>query len=189
MAPLRVRQKLDTDNGGAFSATQFRTPNGGWEQHFKSYVKLRDMTEVVGFLPDPNIAIVASNMGRDKVELYSYDIAARKRLDTVFAHKFFDADGVVQYPYTGSGNLKLGDIIAVRYNGPSEDDVQWIAPEFISLDKAIKSYFHLADSSTTLIDPATNISAVVNYPSGGKNYAIPRFNPNTHRVNFYNFYT
>ncbi|WP_312687472.1 hypothetical protein, partial [Brevundimonas nasdae] len=72
---LRVRVIADRDANGFFIATQFRNASGGWEEHFRSHVKNREVFSVAGFSTDPNIAYVISNRGRDKAAVFEYNIA------------------------------------------------------------------------------------------------------------------
>jgi hypothetical protein len=46
------------------SAAEIREPGSDrWVEHFRSYVKDRDVIAVVGFAKDPNTAFVLSNVG------------------------------------------------------------------------------------------------------------------------------
>ncbi len=169
---IRARLKGQIDGGGAYVAAEFRNASGGWEEHFRSYVKTRDVVQVIGFSEDPNIAYVLSNTGRDKSEIYEYDIAARKKLDTVFSHKLFDATGVVQFALRGAPSLKFGELIGLQYEGPRGDDIVWVAPEFQALDKSIRAALNLTTEPTVFTDTATGIAATVPYATGGKSYTI-----------------
>jgi len=91
---LRARLRTHQDDTGAYVATEFRNAaTGGWEEHFRSYAKDRNVTEVVGFSSDPNIAYLVSNVGQDKSILYEYDIAKRTKVDVLFQHKFSTQPG------------------------------------------------------------------------------------------------
>jgi pimeloyl-ACP methyl ester carboxylesterase len=169
---VRARLKGDIDGGGAFVAAQFRSATGAWEEHFRSYVKARDVVQVIGFTEDPNVALILSNVGRDKNEIYEYDIAARKKLAPLFSHKLFEASGVVQYPFRNSATMKFGELIGLRYDGPSGDEIVWVAPQFQALDKAIKAALNITEVPTVVADSATGATAKIPLPLDGKHYSI-----------------
>lgn len=89
-----AKSRGGSDDKGAFIAIDFRGKNGEWEEHFRSYVKDRDVVDVVARGTKPDSAIIQSNVGREFAGLYEYDIGARKITSTVFEHKYFDATGV-----------------------------------------------------------------------------------------------
>lgn len=89
-----AKSRAGIDATGPFIAIDFRSPDGEWVEHFRSYVKDRDIVDVVAPGLKPGTAIVRSNVGREFTALYEYDIAARKMGAPVFEHKYFDASGV-----------------------------------------------------------------------------------------------
>ncbi|XMM83479.1 hypothetical protein WG628_14605 [Stenotrophomonas maltophilia] len=112
---LRARLRQDVDGTGAFVATEFRnTASGAWEEHFRSYVKNRDVNQVIGFADDPNIAFVLSNVGRDKAIVYEYDISARKQKEVLYEHKLFNASAMSINRYR-NGAIPFGEILGIRY--------------------------------------------------------------------------
>ena len=163
---LRARLRYDVDGGGSYVAVQFREPNGNWSQHFKSYRKARDVTDVVGFTEDPNIAIIASNVGQDRSTLFEYDIAARKLGEPLFKHRFFEATGVVTWRYANTPGVRLGEIIGVSYDGPRENEVTFTAPRLKAINDAIRSAMHIEVQPITFIDTATGTTAVSKYDTG-----------------------
>ena len=158
---LRARLKADIDNTGSYIAAELRnSQNGAWEEHFRSYMKNRDVAQIVGFADDPNIAFVLSNVGKDKAVIYEYDIAARVKKEVLFEHKYFDAIDVVSNPFTGNG---FGDVLGVAFAGPRGRDVQWVDPAIQALDKSVRAALKLKSTATRLIDPATGTSTTVDY--------------------------
>lgn len=89
-----AKSRSGSDGEGAFIALDFRDKNGDWQEHFRSYVKNRDVVDVVAPGIKPDTAVIVSNVGREFAGLYEYDIASRKVTNTLFEHKYFDATGV-----------------------------------------------------------------------------------------------
>ncbi len=173
---LRARLKQDVDGTGAFVSAEFRNAStGAWEEHFRSYVKNRDQTQIIGFGSDPNIAFLLSNVGQDKAAVYEYDIAAKQRKEAVFQHKFFDASRVFVNPYRAAGE-GFGELLGVGYMGPRGDDVHWTSPRMRSLDAGLRKAMGIIGSKVTIVDPATGQSATVDYPAA-RNYWISAFTP------------
>ncbi|MCW5591857.1 MAG: S9 family peptidase [Burkholderiales bacterium] len=163
---LRARTRADVDGTGAFIAAEIREPgSGNWVEHFRSYVKERDAVQIVGFAKDPNIAFVLSNVGLDKTVIYEYDIAARKQKEILFKHRFFDAGGIRISRNRGGGDVALGDILGIGYDGPrgGGSDVQWTSPKTLAIDKAIREALGLRREPVRVVDPATGASADMEY--------------------------
>lgn len=161
---LRARSRSDIDNNGAYIVAEFRNPQtGNWEEHFRSYVKKRDAVRVIGFAEDPNIAFVLSNEGKDKSVIYEYDIAARKRKEVLFEHRFFEASNVLINRYKSAGGARPGEVLGVVYEGPRGSDIQWTAPQFQALDKSLRAALGIDAVATKFVDPATGASATTAY--------------------------
>ena len=164
---VRARNHADVDGTGAYVTAEILEPSSGkWTEHFRSYVKNRDVTEIVGFSSDPNVAFVMSNVGTDKQIIYEYDIAARKRKEVLFQHRFFDAGRVMMNRTKGSGDgLAFGEILGVTYEGPrgTTSDVVWTSPKLQALDKAIRGALGLKQQPLTLTDPATGQTVSTDY--------------------------
>jgi dipeptidyl aminopeptidase/acylaminoacyl peptidase len=163
---LRARTRADVDTRGAFVAAEIREAgSGNWVEHFRSYVKERDAVQIVGFAKDPNVAFVLSNVGLDKTVIYEYDVAARKQKEILFKHRFFEADGVLISRNKGSGDVALGDIIGITYDGPrgTGTDVQWTSPKMQAIDKGIRDALALRRQPLRVTDPATGESADMDY--------------------------
>jgi pimeloyl-ACP methyl ester carboxylesterase len=164
---IRARNRADVDGTGAFvTAEILERGTGNWVEHFRSYVKNRDVTEIVAFSTDPNVAFVGSNVGTDKEVIYEYDIAARKRKEVLFQHRFFDAGRVLMNRTKGAGDgLAFGEILGVSYEGPrgTSTDVVWTSPKMQALDKAIRGALGLKQQNLALTDPATGQAATTPY--------------------------
>ncbi len=163
---VRVRTLFAIDGTGSFSATQIRTSGGGWDEHFRSYVKDRDVYSVIGFTGDPNIALVASNVGADKRAIYEYDIAARKLGEVVFKHRFFEAAGVSVKRLKGTEAGTFGEITSLSYGGPREDDITYVSPTMKSLDATIRAALGIKQEPLRIVDPATGESTTIKYDTG-----------------------
>ena len=163
---LRARRRGDIDSTGAYIAAEFLEPKSGkWSEHFRSYVKNRDVTEIVGFSKDPNIAFILTNTGTDKSAIYEYDITARARKEILFQHRFFDANRVLisRAQKSGADGIAFGDILGVTYEGPRGNDVQWTAPKMQALDKAIRDALGIRLQTLKVTDVATGQSADIEY--------------------------
>lgn len=173
---LRARLQNNVDGVGAFIAAEFRNPQtNAWEEHFRSYVKNRDQTQIIGFSSDPNIAFVESNEGRDKSVVYEYDIAAKQRKEILFEHKFFNANRVLVNPYRSAGD-GFGTILGLGYEGPRGDDVEWTAPQMRALDAGLRQALGITNTRVEIVDPATAARATIDY-AAEKDYRITGFTP------------
>ena len=89
-----AKTRFGSDGEGVFVALDFRASDGRWEEHFRNYVKTREVVDVIAPGAKPGIAILQSNVGQEFSAIYEYDIAAKKMGTKLFEHKFFDATGV-----------------------------------------------------------------------------------------------
>lgn len=164
---LRARLRQDVDGTGAYISTELRNVDTGrWEEHFRSYVKDRDINQVVGFADDPNIAFVQSNVGRDKTVIYEYDINARKQKELLHEHKFFNAAGVAMNRYKGVDGVPFGALLGVGYSGPRANEIEWTNPTFKSLEAGLRQALGIQSSEVTLVDPATGQRATTALDAG-----------------------
>lgn len=161
---IRARLRTDIDGKGAYVAAEFRDPaTNAWTEHFRSYVKDRDQVEVIGFAEDPNIAFVRSNEGRDKAVIYEYDIAARKKKEVLFEHKFFEASDIITNHYATGGGGRPGEVLGIVYDGPRGNEIEWVSPQLDALHKGVRAALKVPTAPTRFVDPATGQSAVVDY--------------------------
>jgi len=164
---LRARLRQDVDATGAYVATEFRNPaSNAWEEHFRSYVKNRDVNQVVGFADDANIAFIQSNVGRDKTVFYEYDIAARKQKEVLFEHKYFNSGDVRINKYKGVQDVPFGALLGVEYSGPRGNEVEWTNGTFKGLVEGLHQALAIKSSPVTLVDPATGQSTTAELDSG-----------------------
>ena len=133
---IRARLRADVDGTGAYVAAEILEPGSGkWVEHFRSYVKNRDVVEIVGFAKDPNTAFILSNVGADKAVIYEYDIPSRARKETLFQHRFFDAGQLMVNRSKTSEAFSVGEILGITYQGPrgANGDVMWTSPRMQAL--------------------------------------------------------
>ncbi len=163
---LRARTRGDVDGTGAYIAAEIREPgSGNWVEHFRSYVKARDVVQIVGFAKDPNTAFLLSNVGLDKAVIYEYDVATRTTKEILFKHRFFDAGRVLMNRHRNAGDIPLGEILGIGYEGPrgSGSDVQWTSPRTQALEKAVREALGIRSQKLTVVDPATGQRAEIDY--------------------------
>lgn len=163
---LRARARADVDNTGAFIAAEILEPGTGkWAEHFRSYVKDRDVVQIVGFARDPNTAFLLTNVGLDKSVIYEYDVATRTRKEILFKHRFFDANRVLMNRYRSAGDVPFGEIHGIGYDGPRGGgfDVQWTSPKARALEKAVRDALGIRSQPLRVVDPATGESADMPY--------------------------
>src|SRR5690606_37514514 len=178
---LRASLQTRTDSTGAYIAAEFRNAEtGAWEEHFRSYVKNRDQTQIVGFGNDPNIAFIQSSEGQDKSSIFEYDIAAKQRREVLFEHAFFNANRVIVDPYRSAGD-GFGDILGLSYEGPRGDDVEWVSPRMRALEAGLRQALGIRLQRTEFVDPATGSRASAEYPVE-KSFRIVDFTPDLSTV-------
>jgi dipeptidyl aminopeptidase/acylaminoacyl peptidase len=164
---VRARTIFQQDSSGSFIATQFRdAQGGGWSEHFRTYVKDRDIYSVAGFTGDPNIALITSNVGQDRQAIYEYDIAKRKLGEVVFQHKVFEATGVSVRRLKGAASGTFGEITSLSYGGPRDDDIVYVSPEMRSLDATIRAALGIKQQPLKVIDTATGAATTMQYDTG-----------------------
>ena len=177
---LRARLKQSVDDRGAYVSAEFRNAGGQWEEHFRSYVKNRDQTQIIGFGNDPNIAFVLSNEGQDKSLIYEYDIAARQRKEVLFQHRYFNANRVLVNPYRAAGD-HFGQILGLGYEGPRGDDIEWTDANMRALDAGLRKALGITSDKLRIVDPATGRAATIDYPTQ-KNITITGYTPDLSTV-------
>ncbi|MFO1253385.1 MAG: prolyl oligopeptidase family serine peptidase [Inhella sp.] len=129
-----AKTRAGTDSKGAYIAIDFRNGNG-WDEHFRSYVKDRDVINVVALGQKPGKAIISSNVGAEFSSLYEYDIESRKIGEKVFGHKYFDATGARSF--NADGRPGEAGFDGYSYEGLSGNDMHWENPEIDSLIRGI----------------------------------------------------
>lgn len=180
---IRARTRGATDDKGAYIVTEIKSVNGGWEEHFRSYVKDRDQVNVIGFTADPNIAVLRSNKGKDKAALYEYDIANKKVGNVLFAHKFFNVNGASILRHSTNPEVPKGTILGFSYEGPTENDFE-SASNFVDfVEKGVRAATGIKKTAVKFVDPATGESATVNYDAESQ-FRIADFSDDLNTVIF-----
>lgn len=153
---LRSRLEFTTENGKAYLAVWLRDPvTGTWEEHFRSFAKDRNLVAIAGFTKDPNIIYIAKRPeGGDKVQIFEYDIAARKVLEPVFSHKLFDASGMLFTP--------AGDLVGFSYSA-EKSRAFWTDGQLASIAKSLEVSLKLSEQTMPWTDIATGVQAKLKY--------------------------
>ncbi len=153
---LRARSELNFENGNVYLAVWLRSPvTGAWEEHFRSFAKNRNLVDVVGFTKDPNIIYISKRPeGGDKIQVFEYDIAARKILEPVFAHKLFDASGPI---FTTAG-----DLVGFGYQA-EKGRIYWSDDRLASIAKSLEVSLKQSDQTIAWTDPASGVQAKLKY--------------------------
>jgi acetyl esterase/lipase len=130
-----AKRRGGSDAKGMFVALDFRNlANNTWEEHFRQYVKDRDVVDIVWASSKSGKAVIKSNVGKEFTSLIEYDIASRKSLGTLFEHSFFDAESIW-------GNLdqesEENDLPGFVYAGPYGRDVHWNNAGFEAVIKGV----------------------------------------------------
>jgi dipeptidyl aminopeptidase/acylaminoacyl peptidase len=154
-----AKSRFGTDAGGAYVSIDFRSAGGEWAEHFRSYVKNRDIVDVVAFGSSPGTAIIRSNVGQEFSSIKEYDIASRKIISTLFEHKFFDAAGVRSL--APNGEAGPDGFEGYVYSGISTRDVHWERPEIDSIIRALAQTLGLKESQQKLVSVAGKTQAEV----------------------------
>jgi dienelactone hydrolase len=150
----RARSRAGSDAKGLFIATDLRNAAAGtWDEHFRSYVKDRDVVEVTSVGATPNTVVLRSNVGRDLAGLYEYDIEKRKIVSTLFEHKFFEASGVRLA--SNDDPITAGDFDGFTYEGLHGGDVHWVNPAFDAVIKGVAQSLRIAEITQPLVDVVT----------------------------------
>ncbi|MEY3260941.1 MAG: hypothetical protein RIT46_1770, partial [Pseudomonadota bacterium] len=142
---LRARSELNFENGNVYLAVWLRNPvTGAWEEHFRSFAKNRNLVDVVGYTKDPNIIYISKRPeGGDKIQVFEYDIAARKILEPVFAHKLFDASGPI---FTTAG-----DLVGFNYRA-EKGRAYWTDDRLATIAKSLKVSLKQSDQTIAWTD-------------------------------------
>jgi dienelactone hydrolase len=147
----RARSRAGSDAKGLFIATDLRNATAGtWEEHFRSYVKDRDVVEVTSVGATPNTVVLRSNVGRNLAGLYEYDVVQRKIVSTLFEHQFFDATGVRLA--SNDDPVTAGDFDGFTYEGLHGGDVHWVNPQFEAVIKGVAQSLGIAEITQPLVD-------------------------------------
>lgn len=156
---VRARQELNFENGAVYVAQWIRNPaNGNWEEHFRSYAKDRNLTEVVGFTTDPNIIYVNVTRNGDKAGVYEYDISQRKITQPAFEYKKFEAGGPVEI-------RKTGQLLGFTYQA-ERSKVYWADPKMDGIAKAVSTALGVKTTAIPWVDVATGEKSKISVADG-----------------------
>jgi dienelactone hydrolase len=143
-----AKSRGGTDSNGAYVAIDMRTAGGEWAEHFRSYVKNRDVVDVIRLGANANTAIIRSNVGQEFSSIYEYDIVAKKIGAKLFEHKFFDAIGVVGSEIDGANSDGFDGYV---YEGISRSDVHWERSEIEATVRGIAQSLGLKETKQRLV--------------------------------------
>ncbi len=162
---VRAKTEVNYDNGKVYLAQWIRDPDTGkWEEHFRSYAKDRVIKEVVAFTNDPNIAYVSAPLG-DKTALFEYDIRQHKLLDPVFAHKLFEAGGVIQ----STAKADYGRVLGFKLQAQSGENY-WIDEKLEAISEGLKKALGIKQDTVHWRDPGGGPDADIQVPDGADAY-------------------
>jgi dipeptidyl aminopeptidase/acylaminoacyl peptidase len=159
---IRAKSELNFEKGRAYIAQWILDPETKtWNEHFRSYADEREISEIVGFTSDPNIALVRTSKGRDKSAIFEYDIKARTMLGEAFAHKLFDAGSPIQ----SSDSKDYGDILGFSYRGANSQNY-WLDPTLKAAEDQVRQALQYTPVRTEWTDIATGEKSRYSYPDG-----------------------
>lgn len=151
------KTRADSDDKGTFFAIDFKDAAGNWAEHFRTYLKTRDLIEVVGRGSKPGTAIIRSNVGREFTALYEYDIAEKKLGNLLFEHKYFDATNVRSLG--ASGDASEDGIDGFVYSGPHGSDVHWVSEHADAVVRGVAQALGLPEVDQELVNVQTGARA------------------------------
>lgn len=143
-----AKRRGGSDAKGVFVALDFRnSTSGNWEEHFRQYVKDREVVDIVWASSKTGKAVIKSNVGKEFNSLLEYDIASRKVLSTLFEHQFFDAEQI-----WGSLDQETedNDLPGFVYGGPYGRDVHWLSGPFEGIINGVAQALGLKKTNVEL---------------------------------------
>lgn len=154
-----AKSRAGSDDKGAYIAIDFRDSGGDWVEHFRSYVKDRDVVDVVAPGAKPGTAVILSNVGHEFAGLYEYDIASRKIGETLFEHKYFDATGVRSFRQDDGPNEDGFD--GYEFDGHLGRDNHWANPKMESVVRGVAQALGIKEINQTLVGVASGERAEI----------------------------
>ena len=159
---IRAKTEVNFDGDKVYLAQWIRNPdNGKWEEHFRSYAKDRQNTEIVAFTTDPNIIYVRTPNGGDHDGIYEYDIRHRKIGEAAFSHKMFDAEGVRE----SVNSSDVGKVLGFSYRGVTQS-IYWTDDKMASIAAGLRQALGVKSHTLDWIDPGTGVTAAIEVPDG-----------------------
>ncbi len=153
------KKRYESDTTGAYVAIDIRGADGTWSEHFRSYVKNRDVVDVVALGTTPGTAVVKSNVGHEFTGLYEYDIATRKTTATLFEHKYFNAENVLSVHDDESPD-KDG-YAGYTFEGYLGGDQYWVDPKIEGALHGVAQALGIKEIDQELVDVASGAKAHV----------------------------
>lgn len=154
-----AKSRAGIDSTGPFVAIDFRSGDSDWVEHFRSYVKDRDIVDVVAQGLKPGTAIIRSNVGREFTALYEYDIATRKMGAPLFEHKYFDATGVRSFRDDDAPREEGFDGYA--FEGHLGGDEHWENPKLEATLRGVAQALGIKEIDQELVNAATSERATI----------------------------
>jgi dienelactone hydrolase len=143
-----AKRRSGSDAKGVFITLDFRNAaSGAWEEHFRQYVKDREVVDIVWASSKSGKAVIKSNVGKEFNALLEYDIGSRKILGTLFEHQFFDAELVWGSLDQESEDNELPGFI---YAGPYGRDVHWLNGSYEAVINGVAQAIGLKKTSVEL---------------------------------------
>ncbi|MBP6903111.1 MAG: S9 family peptidase [Burkholderiaceae bacterium] len=159
----RAKTRSGSDSKGFYIATDLRNAaSGQWEEHFRSYVKDRDVVDIVGLGTTPNTVVLRSNVGREVAALFEYDVQARAIKSTLFEHKFFESTGTRLL--SGDDPDEANSFDGFSYHGVYGIETHWAHPRHAAVVKGVAQYLRIPEVAQPLVDVAS-----------GKRVEVPAF--------------
>ena len=145
---IRGRTDVGYEDGKAYFVQQIKNAKTGvWEDHFRSYARDRNFTNLEGFSTDPNIAYVSMVKTNGKRGVYVYDIAAKQVLEPLFEHKLFDASGILLDD--------SGELIGVPYDD-ARGSIYWVDETLAARFKSARTALGVKTEPLSWTDPDTD---------------------------------
>ena len=143
-----AKRRSGSDGKGIFVALDFRnSSSGAWEEHFRQYVKDREVVDIVWASAKTGKAVIKSNVGKEFNALLEYDIGNRKVLSTLFEHQFFDAELIWG---TLDQETEDNELPGFIYAGPYGRDVHWLNGQYESVINGVAQAIGLKKTSVEL---------------------------------------
>ncbi|HEY1131691.1 MAG TPA: prolyl oligopeptidase family serine peptidase [Roseateles sp.] len=154
-----AKSRSGSDDKGAFIALDFRDAGGEWKEHFRSYVKDRDVVNMVAPGAKPGTAVIVSNVGREFAGLYEYDTVSRKIGETLFEHKYFDAVGVISDRDDGAPGPNGFE--GFEFDGHQGLDELWVDPKTESIVRGVAQALGIKEIKQELVGVASGERAQI----------------------------
>jgi dipeptidyl aminopeptidase/acylaminoacyl peptidase len=165
---LRAKQELNYDAGKVYIAQWFKDGESGkWQELFRFYAKDRQGSELTAFTTDPNVILVSTTNGGDKLGVYEYDVRQRKLLEPAFAHKLFDAGATLEPPVVVQSHDRAdyGRVLGFSLLAQSYE-IYWTDDNLDAIVKGVKQALGVTEAAIDWTDPGTGLKVRINVPTG-----------------------